>query len=204
MFYKLIYYIYIIYFYFIFSRKTTSCEVTSSKGLQRSKQYSRKSRSASTWCRVQHFWMWYSFITCAIKFVLWRIISFYHNATFLCLVWSFFRALICSLSSERLKDIIQKWPPYLEGSECYTATIRFSFTIRIKTHPSLLRASRCWIQDVWVFFGRLPPSPWESVPVRPALGKDAAKEGLSADMAVSSTHYRAVCSMPGSGRQSRR
>lgn len=32
------------------------------------------------------------------------------------------------------------------------------------------------------------PSPWEPVPVRPFLGKEAAKEGLSADMDVSRAH----------------
>ncbi len=57
-----------------------------------------------------------------------------------------------------------------------------------ETSPRLHRVSCCRARDVGVFSRRLPPSPWESAPVRVFLGKEAAKEKLSADMDVSRAH----------------
>ena len=112
-----------------------------------------------------------------------------HDDTCLCLIKEQVEAL-CMLQDDTLCDYYSAYF-WVQRSMCYTVTITFSFIIKGgggETCPRLLHVSCCRVHDVWVFSRRLPPSPWEPVPVRPFLGKEAAKEGLSADMDVSRAH----------------
>lgn len=113
----------------------------------------------------------------------WHLMEIIYNEKWhICWIWFW-------LSFSPWNRLIMQAFNWVQHRMCSNATSHSNSLFRKKEKcPHLLHASCCRVQDVWVFCRRLPPSPGESAPVRPFLGKEAAKEGLSAEMDASRAH----------------